>query len=110
MQSVESVSRRKPVTKRLRLDSQALTFDVPHRSRSGEITQLRVKIDEKGIMLWRRAQGNLDRPRPLDKVIQLSWDTVGKSGVALHGTRTGHEQRGPAAGRNGLGYLTHKRK
>jgi hypothetical protein len=94
----------------LRLGDDQLTFDIPYRSRSGEITQLRVKVDDEGIMIWRRAQGNLDSPRPLDKIIKLSWETAGKAGMAWNGTRTGHEVRGPAAGRNGLGYLTHKRR
>lgn len=95
--------------KRIRLD-EPVTFDLPYHEKKAEPVTLRVRIDRDGITLWKKAQGNLDQPRQLDKFIQLTWEAVGKTGFCYAGTRSGHEQRGPGAGRAGLHYLTHKRK
>jgi hypothetical protein len=99
--------------KRVKL-KEPMVFDITERMRvlhGMEDFVFRVRVDENGIKIWKRAtQGNLDAPRPLDKFIQLSWEQVGKSGDAYHGSRDGHVFRGPASGRNGLRYLTHKNK
>ena len=83
-----------------------IVFDLPY----GDVI-LRVKIDKDGITFWKRAaQGNLDEPRRLDKMIKVSWVKIGEAGTCYVGSRQGHEERGPANPRVGLRYLTHKAK
>jgi hypothetical protein len=76
--------------KRVKL-KEPMVFDITERMRvlhGMEDFVFRVRVDENGIKIWKRAtQGNLDAPRPLDKFIQLSWEQVGKSGDAYHGSR-----------------------
>lgn len=92
--------------KRIRNIDDGIVFDLTF----GDVI-LRVKIDKEGITFWKRAtQGNLDRPRKLDKMIKVSWDKVGEAGCCYVGSRQGHVERGPANARVGLRYLTHKNK
>lgn len=91
--------------KRIKIE-EPVVFDLPY-----EDIVLRVRVDKFGVMFWKRAtQGNLDEPRKLDKKIEVSWLKIGEAGTCYVGTRQGHEERGPANGRVGLRYLTHKKK
>ena len=90
--------------KRIKLDN-GFVFDIPYE----DIT-VRVFIDENGAMFWKRAQGNLDFPRALDKTIEISWKKAGESGTCYVGSRGGRFERGPASTRLGLHWLTHRKK
>lgn len=90
--------------KRVKLDN-GFVFEIPF-----EDIMIRAFIDDNGIMFWKRGQGNLDFPRPLDKTIELSWENAGNSGTCYLGSRSGRHERGPAKSRQGLHWLTHKKK
>lgn len=101
--------RRQPKTKRTAIsEEKAITFDLASDNHEGYI--FRVKIDHEGVSFWRRATGNLDEPRQMDKLIRVTWEKVALAGYAFYGRRgvTGKEPKGPANSLNGLRYLIRK--